>query len=170
MLIKNKNVRENKMTEYGKLYEVNGRYVLQFERLFAYKPEVVFRCVTDPDYFTKWYPFATGEMDLKEDGKIAFDDGEGTKYEGIITEYQPPAVFAFREGADLLRIEMENTDDGSRMTFKHTFDDRSWAAATAAGWHRCLDALVMLVNEQSPEWPDNGAELRGFYREAFDSN
>ncbi|AXF57376.1 SRPBCC family protein [Salicibibacter kimchii] len=158
------------MNEYGKLYERDGRCVLQFERFFAHKPERVFRCITDPYYFTKWYPFATGEMDLNEGGKIGFDDGEETKYEGVITAFEPPVVFAFREVDDLLRIELQNTPDGCRMTFEHTFDDWSWAAATAAGWHRCLDTLGMMVNEQPPEWPDNGAELREFYREAFDSN
>lgn len=88
----------------------------------------------------------------------------------MIAAFEPPVFFAFREVDDLLRIELQNTLDGCRMTFEHTFDDWSWAAATAAGWHRCLDALGMKVNEQQPEWPDNGTELREFYRGAFDSN
>ncbi|MGP4108471.1 SRPBCC family protein [Virgibacillus sp. L01] len=155
------------MNEYGKLYERDGRCVLQFERVFAHEPKSVFRRITDPDYFTKWYPFATGEMELKEGGRIDFDDGEGTKYEGVITAFEPPVVFAFREVDDLLRMELQNTPDGCRMTFEHKFDDRSWVAATAAGWHRCLDALSKMVNDQPPEWPDNRAELREFYRNNF---
>jgi uncharacterized protein YndB with AHSA1/START domain len=152
------------MNKYGKLLEKKGRYVLQFERVYAHKPERVFRSITEPEYFTKWYPFATGKMELKVGGKIDFDDGEGTTYEGVITAFEPPLVFAFREVDDLLHMELQTSPDGCRMTFEHTFDDKSWAAATAAGWHRCLDALGNIVNDQVPEWPDNSTELREFYQ------
>ena len=83
------------------------------------------------------------------------------KYEAVIT------AFDFREMNDLVQIELQPTPDGCSMTFKHTFNDESWAAATAAGWHQCLDALGMIVNEQPPEWPDNGSELREYYWKAF---
>ncbi|WP_244908080.1 SRPBCC domain-containing protein [Paenibacillus campinasensis] len=78
------------MNQYGTLHETNDRYVLRFERLFSHKPEDLFRNITNPDYFSQWYPFATGEMELKEGGKIFFDDGEGSTYEGIITDLKAP--------------------------------------------------------------------------------
>jgi uncharacterized protein YndB with AHSA1/START domain len=65
------------MNEYGTLHELNGRFALRFERFFFHNPEDVFRAITNPSYFSQWYPFATGEMDLRLGGKIAFDDGEG---------------------------------------------------------------------------------------------
>ncbi|GIP18115.1 hypothetical protein J40TS1_37570 [Paenibacillus montaniterrae] len=46
--------------------------------------------IGNPECFSQWYPFATGEVDLKLGGKIAFDDGEGTTYEGTITVLQAP--------------------------------------------------------------------------------
>lgn len=58
-------------------------------------------------------PFATGEMDLRVDGKIAFDDGEGTTYEGIITELEKPLVFDFREVDDLINISLQEEDKGA---------------------------------------------------------
>jgi uncharacterized protein YndB with AHSA1/START domain len=158
------------MNDYGILHEMNGRYALQFERFFTLHPESIFKTVTNPDVFIQWYPFATGKMELKPGGKIAFDDGEGSTYEGIITEFEPPLVFAFREVDDLLEIELQPVDDGCRLIFTHTFDDRSMAVSTAAGWHQCLDVLSMIVNGNSVKWPNKSAELREAYSNAFHLN
>jgi len=155
------------MIEYGTLHESNGRYALRFERFFPHNPEVVFSIITNPSYFSQWFPFATGEMDLRLGGKIAFDDGEGTTYEGTITELEKPYLFAFREVDDLINISLREEDKGCRMIFTHTFNDNSWAVKTAAGWHRCLDVLFQIVNGNPAKWHDNSAELRKIYSEAF---
>ena len=42
-------------------------------------------------------------------------------------------------GADLLRWELEPIPGGTRLTLRHTLEDRSWAAKVVAGWHICLD-------------------------------
>ena len=76
--------RDGMMNEFGTLHESNGRYALRFERFFSHSSGDVFRVITDPGYFSRWYPFATGEMDLRIGGKIDFDDGEGTTYIGTI--------------------------------------------------------------------------------------
>lgn len=55
------------------------------------------------------------------------------------------------------------------MIFTHTFDDDSWAVNTAAGWHRCLDALDQIVHGEPVEWKDNAVDLREYYKEAFAS-
>lgn len=156
------------MNQFGTLHKSNGRYALRFERFFSYKPEDVFRVITNPSYFSQWYPFATGEMELRSGGKIAFDDGEGSTYEGIITELKKPHTFEFREVDDLIQISLLEEDEGCQMAFTHIFDDKEMAMYTAAGWHRCLDVLHQIVNGHPVEWKDNSAELRGFYREAFD--
>jgi uncharacterized protein YndB with AHSA1/START domain len=156
------------MNQFGTLHESNGRYALRFERFFSYKIEDVFRFITNPIYFSQWYPFATGEMDLRSGGKIAFDDGEGSTYEGIITEIKKPHTFEFREIDDLIQISLLEEDEGCQMVFTHIFDDKEMAMYTAAGWHRCLDVLHQIVNGHPVEWKDNSAELREYYREAFD--
>ncbi|MFC4024396.1 SRPBCC family protein [Oceanobacillus longus] len=155
------------MTNYGTLHETNGKYTLKFQRLFTQQPEQVYNTMIQPDYFTQWYPFATGEMEHKEGGRISFDDEEGSIYEGIITKFNPPHVFAFQEVDDLLSIELQPEGKGCRLVFKHTFADQSMAVMTAAGWHRCLDALGMLVNGKAVTWPDNGTKLREIYAETI---
>lgn len=78
--------------EFGTLHNVTGRYALQFERSFSKSKEEVFQVLTNAHSFSKWYTFATGEMELKIGGKIHLDDGEGTTYSGIITEIKEPTV------------------------------------------------------------------------------
>lgn len=155
------------MNEYGTLHESNGRYALKFERFFPHNPEDVFLVIKNPGYFSKWYPFATGEMDFRIGGKIDFDDGEGTTYNATIIELDEPYIFGFREVDDQLNISLQEEDNGCRMIFTHTFDDDSWAVYTAAGWHRCLDVLVQIVNGKLIKWNDNSAQLRKVYSEAF---
>ncbi|MGM0846455.1 MAG: SRPBCC family protein [Bacillota bacterium] len=155
------------INEYGTLHELDDRYSLKFERFFPRKAEEVFRVLTTPNYFSQWYPFATGEMNLRLGGEICFDDGEGTTYKATITELEEPYLFGFREEGDLVNITLQEKDKGSRMVFTHTFDDNSWAVNTSAGWHRCLDVLQQIVNGHPVEWKDNASELREYYQEAF---
>ena len=155
------------MNEYGTLHESNGRYVLRFERFFTQNTEDVFGIITNPSFFSQWYPFATGEMDLRLGGEIAFDDGEGTTYIGTITKLEKPYLFGFQEVDDLINISLQKEDEGCQMVFTHTFNDDSWAVNTAAGWHGCLDVLGQIVNGKTIKWHDNSTKLRKTYSEAF---
>lgn len=155
------------MKDYGTLHELNGRYILKFERFFSVIPEDVFSILTSPEHFMQWYPFATGEMDVKLGGQIAFDDGGGTTYTATITELEKPYLFSFREVDDLINISLEEDNRGCKMKFIHIFDDASWAVNTAAGWHQCLDVFSQIVNGEAINWQDNAAELGEIYSEAF---
>lgn len=97
-------------------------YVLN---IFSDKLEAIFQFVTNSNYFSQWYPFATGEMDLRIGGKISFDDGEGSQYTATITALEEPYLLAFSEMDDLIRIELLEYK-GCRMVFTHTFDDVAW--------------------------------------------
>lgn len=156
------------MIGYGSLHKSNGRYLLRFERFSPKSPEDVFSSLTNPTNFSKWYPFASGEMDLKVGGEIAMDDGEGSVYSARITDLKPPHLFAFREMDDLLSISLEE-DKGCRIIFTHTFDEGDWAASTAAGWHRCLDVLLQIIDGEDIHWEDNATELREYYSGKFNS-
>ncbi|PPA69520.1 SRPBCC family protein [Jeotgalibacillus proteolyticus] len=158
------------MNNYGTLQESNNRYALRFERLFTKSAKEVYSALTNPKVFSEWYPFATGEMDLRIGGRISFDDGEGTTYSGTITDLKEPYVFGFKEMEDQIYITLEEGKEGCRMIFTHTFEDGAWAINTAAGWHRCLDVLAQIINNEPITWQDNADELREFYGEAFNSN
>ncbi|SFL57801.1 Uncharacterized conserved protein YndB, AHSA1/START domain [Gracilibacillus orientalis] len=152
---------------YGKLSQNNGRYTLTFERELPFSPEKVFEILIDPDSFTQWYPFATKEMEVKIGGRLKFDDGEGSLYEGEIIELAAPHTFVFKKVDDLLDMRIAEKENGFVFTFRHSFDDASMAMYMATGWHRCLDVFQQLVYGEPVEWRDNAEELREYYQETF---
>ena len=61
--------------------------------------------------------------------------------DGRVVELDPPKVFAFLWGKDLLRLELAPEGDGTRLTLIQTLEADE-AARNAAGWHVCLDKLA----------------------------
>lgn len=158
------------------LLTVEGRPMLRIERRFAHPQEKVWRALTEPDHLSQWYPFAVSGMDLRVGGIVNFDDGQGTAFDAVITELDPPRVFAFserapevvvRESTDLIRFELRPQAEGCLLIFTHTFDDRPAAASYASGWTGCLDALESVLDGRPVTWPDSSAELHEAYIEAF---
>ncbi|GAA0974415.1 SRPBCC family protein [Acrocarpospora macrocephala] len=146
------------------LHTVDGRTVLRMERLLAHPVEKVWRAITDPAHLSQWYPFPAAELDLRPGGTIIFDDGAGTVLKAVITELDPPRVFAFsehapvsvpRESEDLVRFELRPEAAGCLLIFTHTFDDRYAAASYASGWQTCLVAMEFLL-EGRPFTPPEG--------------
>ncbi len=139
------------------LIGTDGRWVLRFERRLTHPVEKVWRAITEPAELSGWFP-ADMEMDLQEGGKIlfVFREGEGPTQDGSIVELDPPRVFAYTWGDDLLRWELWPEDGGCRLVFTHTFDDRPSAASFAAGWTICLAALHRVAAGQPLTGADAG--------------
>lgn len=157
---------------------VDGRPVLRMERRLAHPPEKVWRALTEPAHLNQWYPFTVTALEPRVGGRIAFDGG-GTTVEGRVTELDPPRVFAFtqdpsavlpREGVNQLRFELRPDGDGCLLVFTHAFHDRPHAAANAAGWDACLDALETVVDGGPVEPPGSLVGRHEAYVEAFGLN
>ncbi|MFD0822485.1 SRPBCC family protein, partial [Micromonospora zhanjiangensis] len=126
------------------LETVDGRPTLRVERRFDHPPTKVWRAVTEPDHLARWFPF-TVRLEPANGGTIRFyppDRPDVPASEGTVTAYEPPRLFAFTWGDDLLRFELHPAGTGCLLVFTHTFDDRAGAASFAAGWRVCLDALT----------------------------
>ncbi|WP_019813038.1 SRPBCC family protein [Saccharomonospora saliphila] len=150
----------------------DGTWTLRFERVLRHPPETVWRALTDPDQLGEWYPLRVVALEPRVGGVVRFVDEEDTAITAEITEWDQPVRFAFREydeagGVHDLRFDLEPDGAGCRLRFRHTFADAAWAAPTAAGWHRCLDALEAVLDGAPVTWPDNGAELREHYAREF---
>jgi uncharacterized protein YndB with AHSA1/START domain len=137
------------------LLTVDGRSQLRMERHLQHPPEKVWSALTEPAHISQWYPFPVAELELKEGGKVSFDAGDGSTFDGVITEVDPPRIFAFREEDDLLRFEIMPEEGGSLLVFSHTFDDRPAAASNVTGWTDCLDALEQVVEGREKIHVDN---------------
>src|SRR5215207_7904670 len=132
-----------------------GRPMLRIERRIAHAPEKVWRAITEPAHLSQWYPFQATELDLRVGGKIRFDNGQGMTMDAVVTELDPPRLFAFseqapaemqRESRDLVHFELRPDGAGCLLIFTHTFDDRPAAASYASGWQICLDGLELLLD------------------------
>ncbi|WP_206184919.1 SRPBCC family protein [Thermoactinospora rubra] len=106
---------------------------LHMRRRLPHPPDKVWRALTEPEHLAAWFP-----AEVAIDGnRIRFSFGP----DGVITDRDPPRLFAFTWGEDHLRWEILPDGEGSVLLLTHTFADRYGAASFASGWHICLAAL-----------------------------
>ncbi len=153
----------------GRLVEIDGRPALRFERRYAHPIERVWRAVTEPDELSSWFPAAvvgdravgaTLRFDDDAQRAAAHDAGEPTRADGPeltgrVVVVDPPNVFSFTWGPELLRFELAPDGDGTLLTFTQVLSHRSVAARNGAGWHVCLQELDRLLGEPA-DGPDEG--------------
>jgi uncharacterized protein YndB with AHSA1/START domain len=127
---------------YGTYETYQGKPAVRFERVYPHPVERVWRSITVPEEMAAWFP-STVEVDLREGGamRFTFDPHLAEPMDGHVVELDPPKVFAFMWGKDLLRLELAPEGDGTRLTLLQTLDEDE-AARNAAGWHVCLDKLA----------------------------
>ena len=154
----------------GSLHEIDGRFVLRFERHLAHPPERVWRAVVEPEENRHWYP-ARAEYDLRPGGSARFVwEGENETTHGVVQEVEAPRVLAFDEDGHVVRIELAPAaDGGTALVFTHAFAGRDHAHRQAAGWQQTLDALEQrLAGDPSAAAPTSALdELVEAYRKAF---
>ncbi|WP_214405795.1 SRPBCC family protein [Pseudonocardia lacus] len=118
----------------------DGRSVLRMRRRLAHPPAKVWKALIEPERLAEWFP-TTVRPELRVGGKVDFGFGEP----GEVTELAEGRVIAYTWDADHLRWEVRPDGDGSLLLLTHTFDDRSGAASFAAGWHTCLEGMVLML-------------------------
>lgn len=123
------------------------RHRLRIERSYPHPVAKVWRAITDPAELSGWFP-ARVETAQAVGATMTFTfPGESPTSDGTITELDPPRVFAFDWGGELLRWEL--TPDGpgaTRVVFTHVFDDRARAGSFAAGWDACFGGLAQVLD------------------------
>jgi uncharacterized protein YndB with AHSA1/START domain len=132
----------------GTLHVENGLTVLRFERRLAHPAGKVWHALTDSEALRHWFPQDV-TADLRPGGQM------------------PPRVFAYRWGTDLLRWELQPTDDGCLLIFTDTLTERGEAARDGAGWHVCLDALQAWIDGAEAPAADRWQQVHPGYVERF---
>jgi uncharacterized protein YndB with AHSA1/START domain len=157
---------------YGTVEELgDGRWRLRFTRDFAHPVDRVWRAVTEREHLAAWFP-TTIDGDRAPGALLTFvfPEGRAPPMAGTVVVCEPCSVFEFRWGAaDVIRLEVLATEDGTRLTLTHTFREHGKAARDAAGWHVCLDALsASLAGRDASGNPmDRWNEVRLRYAEQF---
>ncbi|SEH01472.1 Uncharacterized conserved protein YndB, AHSA1/START domain [Nonomuraea solani] len=118
----------------------NGRTTLRMQRRLPHPPAKVWRAITDPQHLAHWFP-----ADITINGDhITYGFGP----DGHITENNPPHTYAHTWGDEDLRWELHPDGTGTLLTFTHTFTDHHGAASFATGWHTCIQALHLHLDDR----------------------
>jgi hypothetical protein len=67
-----------------------------------------------------------------------------------VVVYDPPKVFSFTWGGELLRFELHVEGDETVLVFTQVLTHPSVAARNGAGWHACLGALDEMLGAGAP--------------------
>jgi uncharacterized protein YndB with AHSA1/START domain len=124
------------MTRAGTFVSIDGQPALRFERRYRQPIERVWRAITEPDELSQWFPAdVVGERAVG--AELVFDDdaqraearaaGEPTRddgpvFRGTVVAYDPPTVFSFTWGGELLRFELLADGAGTTLVFTHLLD------------------------------------------------
>jgi uncharacterized protein YndB with AHSA1/START domain len=126
----------------------DGRSTLRFDRVLPHRRERVWRAVTDSEELASWFPTAV-IYEPRVGAPMQFDFGgeHGLDvWPGEVLEFSPPSVFAFAWGEDVLRFELSEAPEGTRLVFSHSFVHQPGKEARdAAGWEACFEAFDALL-------------------------
>ena len=151
---------------HGELEQTGDRWRLRFTRPLPHPPEKVWRAITEPEHLAAWFPDSI-EGTLAVGETLTFGSEAVGTFTGQVLTVDPPKALEFTWGTDLIRFELEPTDDGCVLTLLDTIDELGKAARDGAGWHVCLDKLDLHLAGGSPMWTDGErwSELNPEYAE-----
>jgi uncharacterized protein YndB with AHSA1/START domain len=149
----------NKETSMGEVLRDGERVGLRFVRRFDHPVDRVWSAITESDQLKFWMPCdIVGERRAGADITLPFWPAQVERYQleettitGRIEVWDPPEVFQWTWGGDILRFELARTDGGTTMTFTTWLEspDPEGAADAAGGYHVCLDHLGVLLDTGS---------------------
>ena len=161
----------------GTIEEVDGQYVLQFERRLNHPVERVWEALTSADQIKQWYGGSTDvELELVEGGRYdTHTTGPPELVEAIRAEFpelgdavlashdtvlrvDPPLLFEHTFGGEatsIARWALQRDGDGCRLTLTHTeppgFDAKD-APRDLSGWHTLLELLELVLDGTPAPW------------------
>ena len=159
------------MTDQGTLIHIGDKPALRFERRYGHPMERVWRAITDPAEMASWFPSniegertVGAELTFVDDAQRAAgrEAGEPTRdegpmFHGRVVAFDPPKVFSFTWGGELLRFELLPEGAETVLVFTQILSHQSVAARNGSGWHMCLanlDALLGAGSRGRDAWKD----------------
>jgi uncharacterized protein YndB with AHSA1/START domain len=155
----------------GEVLRDGERVGLRFVRRFRHPVARVWRAITESDQLRYWMPCdIVGDRRTGAPITLPFWPAQVEKYaleeaslSGRIEVWEPPTVFQWTWGGDVLRFELEGTDGDTTLTFTTWPEspDLAEAAGAAGGYHVCLEELRVLLEEGSaPPLIENDEEAQ----------
>jgi uncharacterized protein YndB with AHSA1/START domain len=143
----------------GEILRDGGGYALRYERRLSHQPERVWRALTESDQLRHWFPAdIVGPREEGAELVVPFWDDVAAKYSiekpvltGRIVTWDPPHRFAWLWDDELLTFDLDALDGGTRLTLTVRLSPSGPGADNVgAGYHVCLDQLVVLVETDDP--------------------
>ncbi|MBO3086862.1 SRPBCC domain-containing protein [Cellulomonas dongxiuzhuiae] len=139
----------------GTVLRDEDRCGLRFVRTFPHPQETVWAALTESRHLRHWFPAdLVGERRPGSALRLPFWPEHVARYaiadavvDGTVQAWDPPSRASWTWGGDLLVFELEEADDGTRLTFTTWLAPTSAedVTGTAAGYHVCLDLLEALL-------------------------
>jgi uncharacterized protein YndB with AHSA1/START domain len=164
----------------GTVREIDGKYVLRFERRLNHPVGEVWAALTEPDRLAEW--LAEADLDLVEGGRVELrwqntdEHGNTAVARGTISRLEPPRLLEIDTDIHgLLRWELREEHYGCKLTFTNaTPAPKNMHAIVLAGWHIHLDHLADALAGHPVNWStwtgdywDLWEELRAGYAEGI---
>jgi uncharacterized protein YndB with AHSA1/START domain len=126
--------------------------------LIKAKPETVFRHFTDNTRWAKWWG-AGSAIEAAPGGRMNIRYPNGAEALGEVLEVLPPERIVFTygyasgtpipPGASRVTIELERTDQGTRLTLRHEFADAAVRDQHVQGWRYQLSLFANIVSNEA---------------------
>jgi uncharacterized protein YndB with AHSA1/START domain len=135
------------------------RWTLVFVRDLRHPPAKVWAALTRKGQLAQWSPFnADRDLDTTGAATLSMIDGDVSEdLPASVRRVEAPTLLEYTWGADTLRWELAAVGTGTRLTLRHTIDNREWVPKVAAGWHICLDVAERLLDGR-PVGPIRGSQ------------
>jgi uncharacterized protein YndB with AHSA1/START domain len=134
----------------GTLKQTANGWQLQFVRTLDRPPATVWRAFAEPELVAKWFPSSI-EGELVTGALLTFNisDYNTEPFPGKVIEVDEPTLLVMQWGPDVLRFELAQTSTGTELTMTVELSEQGRAARDAAGWHECLDKLVVVFADDA---------------------
>lgn len=157
----------------GTLEPTDDGWRVQLVRRLARPPAVAWQAFVVPELVAQWFPTTiVGELVAGATLRFEFEDFDAEPFDGEVLEADEPHRLAFTWGPDVVRFELAAAGTGTELTLTVLLSEQGKAARDGAGWHECLDRLVVAESDTDdaagrgtadPSWP----QLRAIYVERF---
>ena len=174
-------------TAGGQIEQVEGGYVIRFERRFDSPVSEVWSALTVADRLKQWMGAGELELDLRPGGRmVSRTSGPPELVEAILREggsletsdtvlrVEPERVFEHTFGGSetsVVRWELSEDGGGCLLRLTHTEKtdtEGTQRASFLAGWHDLLDALGDLLAGRTPASTGNPMERWERYKERYE--
>ncbi|NMO02686.1 SRPBCC family protein [Gordonia sp. TBRC 11910] len=167
-------------TPTGRRHDSDGETYCVWQREFNAPIDDVWAAVTEPERLARWIGTWTGDP---ADGHVRFqmlfegDDATGEMF--TIDECEPPHRLRIttsmpNDGENpehwLLRLDLEETDGVTTLTFAQNVPDLKLAQGVGPGWDYYLDRMVAAESGGSVEsivFDDYSSSMTEYYRNEF---